>query len=234
MERKDEYTRRIVDLMKEDRPREKALAHGMQALTTAELLAILLGSGSRGESVIDLSQRILNDSGNRLSNIAKRSVRNLMKSFKGVGEAKAITLLAAIELGKRYREEDRDTTPVIRDPGAAYDLMHYQMEGLPHEEFWAIYLNNAKRVIDRQRISSGGIAATVVDVKILIKYGIENLATAMILVHNHPSGNIVPSRNDDELTARVKNAAKLVDIDVVDHIIIGEKGYYSYTAEGRL
>ena len=108
------------------------------------------------------------------------------------------------------------------------------MEGLPHEEFWAIYLNNAKRVIDRQRISSGGIAATVVDVKILIKYGIENLATAMILVHNHPSGNIVPSRNDDELTARVKNAAKLVDIDVVDHIIIGEKGYYSYTAEGRL
>lgn len=234
MERNEEYTRRIVDIMKEDRPREKALANGMSALTTAELIAILLGSGSRGESVLDLSQRILQTCDNKLSGIARRSVRNLMKSFRGVGEAKAITLLAAIELGKRYREEDMGEMPIIKDPDAAYNLMRYKMEGASYEEFWVAYLNNAKRVISRERISEGGVASTIVDVKKIIKIAIDNLATALILYHNHPSGNLVPSRQDDEMTRRVKEAAALLDITVVDHIIIGTNGYYSYSGEGRL
>ncbi len=234
MEQQGEYMRRIADLMKEDRPREKALANGMQSLTTAELIAILLGSGSKGESVIDLAQRILRTSDNKLSNIAKRSVRGLMKSFKGVGEAKAITLLAAIELGKRYRDEEPDTVPVIRDPESAYNIMRYQMENLSHEEFWALYMNNAKHVIAKKKISVGGVSATVADVKIIMKEGIENLASSLILVHNHPSGNLVPSRQDDDLTTRVRKAGELVDISVVDHIIIGRGGYYSYACEGRL
>lgn len=234
MERQEEYTRRIADLMKEDRPREKALANGMESLTTVELIAILLGSGSRGESVIDLAQRILKTSDNRLSNIARRSVRGLMKSFKGVGEAKAITLLAAIELGKRYREEEPETVPVVRDPDAAYHVVRDRMEGLTHEEFWVVYLDNSKRVIGRKRISSGGVTATVVDVKMILKEGIECLATALVLAHNHPSGNLTPSNSDDELTRRIKKAAELIDISVIDHIIVGRKGYYSYSAEGRL
>lgn len=234
MERQGEYTRRIADLMKEDRPREKALANGMQSLTTAELIAILLGSGSRGESVVDLAQRILKTSDNRLSNIAKRTVRGLMKSFKGVGEAKAITLLAAIELGKRYRDEEPDTAPVVRDPETAYRAIRDRMDGLTHEEFWVLFLDNAKRIIGKKCISSGGVTATVVDVKMILKEGIENLATALILAHNHPSGNLLPSRQDDELTMRVKKAGELVDISVVDHIIVGQKGFYSYANEGRL
>lgn len=234
MEPSEEYKRRIVDIKKEDRPREKALAHGMQALTTAELIALLLGSGSRGESVIELSQRILASSDNLLANIAKRSIRSLMKSYKGVGEAKAITLLAAIELGKRYREESKGEIPVIREPETAYELMREQLENLSTEEFWVIYLNNAKRVIAKERISIGGVSATVVDVKVVMKHSLENLATALILVHNHPSGNLTPSRQDDELTMKIKNAASMLDITIVDHLIISYGGYYSYAGEGRL
>ncbi len=232
---KNEYTRRIADIIKEDRPREKALTHGIQSLTTAEIIALLLGSGSRGESVIDLSQRILHTCDNRLSGLAKRSVRNLVKTFKGVGEAKAITLLAAIELGQRLHDEDREELPVICEPEAAYRIMNGRMENLDHEEFWVIYLNNAKRVIGKECISVGGTTATVVDVKILVKGGIEHLASALILVHNHPSGTLRPSRQDDELTMKIKKAAGYVDIAVVDHIIIGGSGgYYSYAGEGRL
>lgn len=229
-----EYSRRIADLSKEDRPREKALTHGMETLSTAELIAILLGSGSPGESVIDLAQRILHESDNRLSTLARRSITGLVKSFKGIGTAKAVTLLAAIELGKRFREEEIIAPPLINDPVRAYDLMRFQLSSLDHEEFWAIYLNNAKRVISKRRISQGGITATVTDTKIILKYGIETLATAIILVHNHPSGALRPSRQDDEQTERISKAARLVDIAVVDHIIIAANGFYSYAAEGRL
>lgn len=230
----NEYTRRIADILKEDRPREKALAHGMSALSTAELLAILLGSGTRGESVVDLSQRILRESGNRLSELSRRSVRNLVKSFRGIGEAKAITLLAAIELGKRFREEEIIQAPLINTPDKAYEQMRYQLAGLDHEEFWVIFLNNSKRVITKKQVSVGGVASTIVDVKIILKHAIECLATAMILVHNHPSSSLRPSTQDDRQTEKLKAAAKLLDIDVVDHIIVGDSGYYSYAGEGRL
>lgn len=210
---------RIADLSAEDRPREKALAIGVEALTTTELVALLLGSGTPGESVINLSQR---------------TIRNLVRSFKGVGDAKAVTLLAAIELGKRYAQEGPVEKPVINMPSKAYDLMLDKLTGLDHEEFWAIYLNTAKRVIARARISQGGVAATVVDVKIVLRHAIDNLASGMILVHNHPSGSLRPSAQDDALTDKLKNAAKLIDVCVVDHIIFSSRGFYSYSDEGRL
>ena len=189
------YNRRIADLTKEDRPREKALAKGLDALTTTELIAILLGSGTQGESVVDLAQRLLKESDNKLSELSKRSVRNLVKSFKGIGEAKAITLLSAIELGKRYAQENIEETPTLNTPDKVFATMRYHFADLQHEEFWAIYLNNAKRMISKIRISQGGVSATIVDPKIILRYAIENLATAIILVHNHPSGNPSPSRD---------------------------------------
>ena len=224
---------RIADLSAEDRPREKALALGVEALTTTELVALLLGSGTPGESVINLSQRILAESGNSLQELSRRTIRNLVRSFKGVGDAKAVTLLAAIELGKRYAQEGPVEKPVINMPSKVYDYMA-DKACLDHEEFWVIYLNTAKRVITRAKISQGGVAATVVDVKIVFRHAIDNLASAMILVHNHPSGSLRPSAQDDNLTDKIKKAAKVMDVSVVDHIIITSKGFYSYSDEGRI
>ncbi|HIU38047.1 MAG TPA: DNA repair protein RadC [Candidatus Limisoma intestinavium] len=228
------YNRRIADLTKEDRPREKALAKGLDALTTTELIAILLGSGTQGESVVDLAQRLLKESDNKLSELSKRSVRNLVKSFKGIGEAKAITLLSAIELGKRYAQENIEETPTLNTPDKVFATMRYHFADLQHEEFWAIYLNNAKRMISKIRISQGGVSATIIDPKIILRYAIENLATAIILVHNHPSGNLMPSREDDNQTERIAKAAKLFDIQLVDHLIVAAGNFYSYANEGRL
>ncbi len=228
------YNRRIADLTKEDRPREKALAKGLDALTTTELIAILLGSGTQGESVVDLAQRLLKESDNKLSELSKRSVRNLVKSFKGIGEAKAITLLSAIELGKRYAQENIEETPTLNTPDKVFATMRYHFADLQHEEFWAIYLNNAKRMISKIRISQGGVSATIVDPKLILRYAIENLATAIILVHNHPSGNLMPSREDDNQTERIAKAAKLFDIQLVDHLIVAAGNFYSYANEGRL
>lgn len=228
------YNRRIADLTKEDRPREKALAKGLDALTTTELIAILLGSGTQGESVVDLAQRLLKESDNKLSELSKRSVRNLVKSFKGIGEAKAITLLSAIELGKRYAQENIEKTPTLNTPDKVFATMRYHFADLQHEEFWAIYLNNAKRMISKIRISQGGVSATIVDPKLILRYAIENLATAIILVHNHPSGNLMPSREDDNQTERIAKAAKLFDIQLVDHLIVAAGNFYSYANEGRL
>ena len=228
------YNRRIADLTKEDRPREKALAKGLDALTTTELIAILLGSGTQGESVVDLAQRLLKESDNKLSELSKRSVRNLVKSFKGIGEAKAITLLSAIELGKRYAQENIEETPTLNTPDKVFATMRYHFADLQHEEFWAIYLNNAKRMISKIRISQGGVSATIVDPKLILRYAIENLATAIILVHNHPSGNLMPSREDDNQTERIAKAAKLFDIQLVHHLIVPPGNFYSYANEGRL
>ncbi len=228
------YSSRISDLSQEDRPREKALALGVEALTTTELIALLLGSGTPGESVINLSQRILAESGNSLQELSRRTIKNLVRSFKGVGDAKAVTLLAAIELGKRYAQEGPVEKPIIDLPEKAYNLMRDKLMGLDHEEFWAIYLNNAKRVIARTRISQGGTTATVVDVKIVLRNALDHLAAAIILVHNHPSGTLRPSRQDDAITERITKAAALIDVHVVDHIIFTKNGYLSYNEAGKM
>ena len=225
---------RISDLSEEDRPREKALALGVDALTTTELIALLLGSGTPGESVINLSQRILAESGNSLQELSRRTIKNLVRSFKGVGDAKAVTLLAAIELGKRYAQEGPVEKPVIDMPSKAYNLMRDKLMGLDHEEFWAIYLNNAKRVIARAKISQGGTTATVVDTKIVLRHAIDHLAAAIILVHNHPSGTLRSSRQDDAITDRIKKAAAMIDVQVVDHIIFTKDAYYSYNEAGLI
>ncbi len=227
------HSSRISDLSQEDRPREKALALGVDALTTTELIALLLGSGTPGESVINLSQRILAESGNSLQELSRRTIKNLVRSFKGVGDAKAVTLLAAIELGKRYAQEGPVEKPVIDMPEKAYNLRDKLM-GLDHEEFWAIYLNNAKRVIARAKISQGGTTATVVDTKIVLRHAIDHLAAAIILVHNHPSGTLRSSRQDDAITERIKKAAAMIDVQVVDHIIFTKNAYYSYNEAGLL
>ncbi len=228
------HSSRISDLSQEDRPREKALALGVDALTTTELIALILGSGTPGESVITLSQRILAESGNSLQELSRRTIKNLVRSFKGVGDAKAVTLLAAIELGKRYAQEGPVEKPVIDMPEKAYNLMRDKLMGLDHEEFWAIYLNNAKRVIARAKISQGGTTATVVDTKIVLRHAIDHLAAAIILVHNHPSGTLRSSRQDDAITERIKKAAAMIDVQVVDHIIFTKNAYYSYNESGLL
>ena len=222
---------RIADLSAEDRPREKALAIGVEALTTTELVALLLGSGTPGESVINLSQRILADSGNSLQELSRRTIRNLVRSFKGVGDAKAVTLLAAIELGKRYAQEGPVEKPVINMPSKAYDLMLDKLTGLDHEEFWAIYLNTAKRVITRARISQGGVAATVVDVKIVLRHAIDNLASAIILVHNHPSGSPEPGASDIKHTSSIRKGLASLNIALLDHIIIAGDSFFSFSEE---
>lgn len=224
----------IADLDSDDRPREKAIKLGIGSLTNAELLALLFGSGYRGMSVISLSQHILQENDNRLANIARKSIKELT-AIKGIGPAKAITLAAAIELGCRCRDEQWVEDPVIKSPLDAYGIMRRLLENLNHEEMWAIFLSQSNRVIAKQRLSSGGITKTIVDPRVLFKAALENNATGMVLVHNHPSGNMMPSNDDDDLTRRVAEGAKVLNIRFVDHIIVAaNRGYYSYMESGKL
>ncbi len=224
----------IADLDSDDRPREKAIKLGIRSLTNAELLALLFGSGYRGMSVISLSQHILQENDNRLANIARKSIKELT-AIKGIGPAKAITLAAAIELGCRCRDEQWVEDPVIKSPLDAYGIMRRLLENLNHEEMWAIFLSQSNRVIAKQRLSSGGITKTIVDPRVLFKAALENNATGMVLVHNHPSGNMMPSNDDDDLTRRVAEGAKVLNIRFIDHIIVAaNRGYYSYIESGKL
>ncbi len=223
----------ITQLSVDDRPREKMMMHGARALSNAELLAILIGSGNVEETAIELSQRILNDADNNFNRLGKYDLKELM-SYKGIGEAKAITIMAAMELGRRRREDEMPERPVLNTSQKVYDYMRQRLVDLPHEEFWAILLNRAGRVIDTVMVSKGGTAATTVDVKIILKAAIQSLASAIVLCHNHPSGACKPSREDEQSTHRVKEAAQLMSISVVDHIIVCENNYYSFADNGKL
>lgn len=231
------YMRAMKDLSEDDRPREKALKYGIDSLTPSELLAIIIGSGTVGESVVDLSQRMLKWNDNKLANLARRTVGDLKRNFKGVGDAKAITILAAMRLARLYAEEvnsDKSRNEVITNSEKAYSLMRYEIGHLPHEEFWVVALNNAKRVITKFRVSQGGLNATVADSKIIMKMALDSYASCIILYHNHPSGNPQPSANDDAITNKIYQAGKFLDIPVIDHIIVCENRYFSYADEGRL
>lgn len=217
----------ITQLSVDDRPREKMMQHGVRALSNAELLAILIGSGSVEETAIELSQRILNDVENNLSNLGKYDLKQLM-IYKGIGEAKAVTIMAAMELGRRRREEDVPERPTLNTSQKVYEYMQQRLIDLPHEEFWAILLNRAGRVIDTIMVSKGGTASTTVDVKVIMRAALQNLASGIILCHNHPSGNKRPSREDDTITKRVVEAAKVMDMLVLDHVIVCDGGYYSF------
>lgn len=217
----------------DDRPREKLMLKRATALSDAELLAILIGSGSRNESAVDLCKRILGSVNNNLNELSKLSINDLMK-FKGIGDAKAITIAAALELGKRRRLSEAEKQASIKSTYDAYMLLLPLFEDLAVEEFWVLYLNRANKVIKRERLSQGGVAATVVDNKIILKNALENLASSLIIAHNHPSGNARPSHEDINLTKKLKAACSLLDIVLLDHLIITDGNYYSFADEGEI
>ncbi len=219
----------------EDRPREKFLLKGKQNLSDAELLAILLGSGSKEDTAVSLAQKILQSVNNDLNELGKRTIPTLIKGFNGVGQAKAVTIAAAMELGRRRQMTDIKEKPKVISSQDAYHIIAPILMDLPHEEFWILLLNRGNKVLAKEQISSGGTTGTVVDAKVLFRKVLSHPSiTSIILAHNHPSGNLFPSEADKELTKKLKTAGKTLDIDVLDHLIIGEKGYYSFADEGVL
>ncbi|MGV9004257.1 RadC family protein [Flavobacterium sp.] len=215
----------------DDKPREKLMLKGKQALSDAELVAILIGSGSRNESAVELSKRILASVDNNLNALGKLSLKQLME-FKGIGEAKAISIAAALELGRRRRSEETIELKKITSSKAVFEIMQPIIGELPHEEFWVLYLNNSNKVIYKAQLSKGGITGTVVDIRLIFKTAFEQNATSIILTHNHPSGKLQASDADLEITKKLKLAGNQLDVKVLDHIIITENGYYSFQDEG--
>lgn len=230
----NEITNRAIHTWAEaDRPREKMLLKGKQSLSDAELIAILLGSGTVGETAVGLAQRILAAVENNLHELGKRSIPEL-KRFKGVGEAKAITIAAALELGRRRQLTDLRERPRIATSRDAFNVIAAFLADLHHEEFWLLLLNKASEVIAREKLSSGGASGTVADVKIAFKIALDARAAAIIAVHNHPSGNLQPSEADIDLTRKMKDAGKMLDLPLLDHLIVSERGYYSFADEGLI
>lgn len=217
----------------EDRPREKLTLKGSNSLSDAELIAILIGSGNRKETAVELSKKILAHFNNNLNQLAKASLNDLQQ-FNGIGEAKAISIITALELGKRRRLEKALAVPKIGCSKDAYEILQPLLGDLPHEEFWVLHLNNSNKVIEKQLISKGGLTGTLVDLRIILKKSLELLATAMILGHNHPSEKLQPSSADKHITQKIKTAALTLDIKVLDHLIVTQKTYFSFADEGIL
>ncbi|WP_299335996.1 DNA repair protein RadC [uncultured Psychroserpens sp.] len=223
----------IKSWSQDDQPREKLRDKGTAALSDAELVAILIGSGNRNESAVDLSKRILSSVNHNLNALGKLSLKQLMQ-FKGIGEAKAITITAAMELGRRRRGEEAVEKNKISSSVSVFELMQPLIGELPHEEFWIIYLNNSNAIIQKQQLSKGGITGTLVDVRLVLKTALEVGAVGLLLAHNHPSGTLKPSQADKNLTQKLKIAAQSLDIKVLDHLIITEKAYFSFADENLL
>lgn len=223
----------IKNWSQDDQPREKLRDKGKEVLSDAELVAILIASGNREESAVDLSKRILASTNHNLNALGKLSLKQLM-AFKGIGEAKAITIVAAMELGRRRRLEDHLELTKITSSNSVFQLMQPILGELPHEEFWILYLNNSNKVILKSQLSKGGITGTLVDVRLVLKTALEVGAIGLILAHNHPSGTLSPSNADKEITEKLKLAAKSLDINVLDHLIITEKTYFSFADESLI
>lgn len=224
----------IRDLSEDEKPREKALRLGIDSLSDVELLAILLGTGVPGKSVIDLAREILSDSDNKLRVLARRSVHDLMKSYKGMGPAKAISLVAAMKFGSRCQDDFGVKDPQMLSSNDVYLYMREHLQKLNYEEFWILHLSRANRVQFAECVGKGGLASTAVDPRLIAKSAIDHLSSGLILVHNHPSGNLRPSVQDDNITRRIVDVAKICDVMVQDHIIIGPTGYYSYRDQGKI
>ena len=223
----------IKSWAEEDRPREKLMYKGKAALSEAELIAILIGSGTTDLSAVDVSRLIMHSVSNNLNELARLSVKDLSK-FRGIGEAKAITIVAALELGRRRKEQDRLQRRRITCSRDAYEELVPHLLDKPHEEFWILLLNRANEVLRPVQVSAGGVSGTVADPKMIFKFALEQLASGMILSHNHPSGNLTPSQADKDLTRRLRDAGKLLDIPVLDHLIFTDKAYFSFADEGIL
>ena len=220
----------IKQWAEEDRPREKLLTQGSKRMSNAELVAILLGSGNRNESALDLAKRLLASFDNDLHRLAMAGVKEFC-TFKGIGNAKAVTLAAALELGQRRVRTDVRQLPSITCSKDAFLIVHPHLADLPHEEFWILLLNRANKLIDSIQISIGGVAGTVVDAKMVFQKALQHLASSIILAHNHPSGNLRPSQADIDLTKKLKQAGQHLDIQVLDHLIITHSAYTSMADE---
>ncbi|WP_194528708.1 RadC family protein [Zobellia roscoffensis] len=217
----------------DDKPREKLVHKGRSVLSDAELIAILIGSGSRNESAVELAKRILASVNNNLNELGKLSIKQLM-AFKGIGEAKSVTIAAALEMGRRRRGEEAQKKSKINSSRDAFDLLQPRIGELDHEEFWILYLSNANKVLHSAQLSKGGLTGTLVDVRIVMRQALEQGAVGLILSHNHPSGTLRPSEEDRKVTQKLKRAAAALDIKVLDHLIITQKDYYSFADEGIL
>ncbi|MGK7396250.1 MAG: RadC family protein [Candidatus Cyclobacteriaceae bacterium M3_2C_046] len=222
---------KILSWAEEDRPREKLLLKGKSALTDAELIAVLIGSGTTSISAVDLAKMILQQVNYNLHELAKLSLHDLMK-FKGIGEAKAISIISALELGRRRKESEVLRRPKITCSGDAYRLIKPELLDLKQEEFWLILLNRANILIKKTPVSTGGISGTVADPKVIFKVALEHMASNIILVHNHPSGNLNPSEADVKLTKKLKQAGEFLELPVLDHLIFADHGYYSFADDG--
>lgn len=221
----------IKNWAEEDRPREKLMLKGRQALSDAELMAVLLGSGTISMSAVEVAKQILQSVDNNLHELAKMSVKELQK-FKGIGQAKAITIVCALELGRRRKETEHTKKQKITCSRDAYELMKPYLLDLYYEEFWVMFLNRANIVSKTEKISTGGVAGTVADPKVIFKRALEETAHGLILVHNHPSGNLQPSQADIQLTQKLREGAKLLDMQVLDHLIFTDNGFFSFADEG--
>ncbi|MCR8559686.1 DNA repair protein RadC [Mucilaginibacter sp. BJC16-A38] len=221
----------IKSWAEEDRPREKLSGQGRRALTDAELIAILIGSGSRDETAVELSKRILHHYGNDLNKLGKASIAEL-SNFKGIGEAKAISIIAALEIGRRRSETESASPEHIGSSRDTYNIMKRHFIDLNHEEFWIVLTSRSSKLIAKELVSKGGLAATVVDPKIIFGLALQHKATNVFLLHNHPSGNLKPSHEDIHLTKKLVEAGRLLDIKVLDHLIVTDKGFYSMADEG--
>lgn len=223
----------IKNWSQDDQPREKLREKGKTVLSDAELLAILIGSGNREESAVDLCKRILASVDNNLNALGKLTIKQLM-SFKGIGEAKAISIVGAMEIGRRRRLEDAISLDKITSSKTVFEIMQPIVGELSHEEFWILYLNNSNKIIKKNQLSKGGITGTLVDVRLVLKTALEYGATSLILCHNHPSGALKPSQADKDITQKLKKGAQSLDIKVLDHLIITEQSYFSFADEDLL
>jgi DNA repair protein RadC len=231
----NEQTKRSVkDWSPEDQPREKLLSKGINSLSDTELLAIIIGSGNKDESVVQLSQRIFQAADNSINQLGKFSVNHLISNFKGIGIAKAISIVAALELGKRRKGENFPRKKKIQCSKDTYEYFYPLLCDLHYEEFWVLFLNRANRIIDKLRVSQGGTSETVVDTRLIYKEALIRLSSGIILCHNHPSGNTQPSPQDDWITKKVREGAKMLDINLIDHLILCDRNYFSYLDENRL
>ncbi len=230
---KTKKTSGIKSWAEDDRPREKLLMKGVSALSDAELLAILIGSGNRNETAVDLSKRILQSAGNNLNELGRMSINDL-KKFHGIGEAKAVSIVAATELGRRRKTAEVMQRAKITSSQDAFNIFGNLLGDLPHEEFWGLYLNQANKILSKLKISSGGVSQTIIDVKMVMKPAIEKSASAFLVCHNHPSGNTQPSQADISLTMQLKQAGELLNIKLLDHIIVSATDYYSFADNDKL
>ncbi|MEI6143770.1 MAG: DNA repair protein RadC [Mariniphaga sp.] len=230
----EEYRKlNIKEWAVEDRPREKMVYRGLTSLSDAELIAILIGSGNQEETAVELSRRIMEKVKNNLHELGKLNIEDL-KKFKGIGEAKAVSIIAAMELGRRRNHSDVLELDKITGSKDAARYFRPIMGDLPHEEFWALFLNRQNKIIDKQRLSQGGLTGTVIDVRLVLKMALEKHATSIIFAHNHPSGNLDPSDADKKITRQLKESGKIMDIPLIDHLIITQGGYYSFADQGTL